>query len=232
MNIKTIISIVACIVVLFNCSKNDVQKGNVSLSLGDYEMAEEFFSSALADNPADFEARLGMGKALLQRAYSNFKDDDAFKRAVVNLQAAHTIESNENINYLLSEVWYNRSQQLLTAYDTVAATEALKSSLDYHPENTDALNTIGILYFMSGETTRSKRVFERALALDSDNTVLLFNAGLVFYHMDRIKTAHSLWLEALQRNSDDEEIVYWFALAESRLRKLESETITNEDELD
>ena len=56
------------LVVMAACTTSDLRKGAVALELGDYTMAINFFSRVLERKPAHFEARLGMGKALLQQA--------------------------------------------------------------------------------------------------------------------------------------------------------------------
>ncbi|MBN1129682.1 MAG: tetratricopeptide repeat protein, partial [Chitinispirillaceae bacterium] len=69
------------------CAPSDVEKGAVCLRLGDHAMAREFFTKALAADPRNFDARLGLGKALLQTAVDNANDTIAWREACRQIAA-------------------------------------------------------------------------------------------------------------------------------------------------
>lgn len=206
-------------VIFWGCGRSDIESGNICLRLGDYEMAEHFFSAALYRNPANYSARLGMGKALLQRAAVHRSESvSLWKRGLVHLEAAQSINPAEDLRPLLSDVWYRRSSQLLGKGDTTGALAALTRSIEHDPENVQALNSTGILYFRLGEHFRAKEIFKRALVIDTTYTALHFNLGMISYQSGDMSTAHSYWLSALKSSPEDQDLMYWFAVAEREMR--------------
>jgi tetratricopeptide (TPR) repeat protein len=205
--------------VLFGCTASDIHKGMVSLGLGDYTMAIVFFSRVLERDPARFEARLGMGKALLQRAFDNENDTVSWRQAVMHLEAARTIDSTaEEAGGLLSQVWAERGAQQLHAGDTIAALYALTRSIASDTKSSEPLNLAGIIYFRTGKTEKARQLFERAVAVDTANPTSLFNLGMLHWEEKQAREAHDLWLRALALSPQDEDILYWFAAAEKNLR--------------
>lgn len=200
------------------CTTSDLRKGNVALELGDYVMAINFFSRILEKNPAHFEARLGMGKALLQQAIDNSGDTVSWRMAVMHLEAARTLNGSSEAPKLLAQVWAERASGLLHAADTVAALEMLTKAIASDPQSAEPLNLAGIIYFRTGRPEKARILFERAAAADTSNPSLLFNLGMLHWEEKRIKEAYDLWLRALKKSPDDEDFLYWFAAAEKRLR--------------
>ena len=211
--------VAALLIVLTGCNRCDTDKGNICLALGDYEMAQYFFGRVLQKDPAHFEARLGKGKALLQKMAAVTGDDaQSWRRALIHLEAAADINPQHDLRSLLSEVWYRRSHAFLSKGDTAASLDALTRSVEFNAENIEALNTAGIIYFRLGETDKAEEIFKRAIKIDNVNTTLLFNLGMIYYRQDDLLQAHRLWFSALQNSPDDSEIIYWFAMAEKELR--------------
>src|SRR4051812_49379634 len=59
------------------CRSDELDKGQACLALGDYPMAQRFFAHAVESDPRGYAARLGLGQALLQKAYAE-NDSAAF----------------------------------------------------------------------------------------------------------------------------------------------------------
>lgn len=216
---KSIWLLLLAVVIIAGCGQSDIDKGNVCLRLGDYEMAEHFFGKALYRNPKDYGARLGMGKALLQRATAHSSDSvDIWKRGLVHLEAAESINPGEDLRPLLSDAWYRRSKHLLAKEDTSEALTALTRSIEHKPQNIDALNSAGVLYFRLGEVAKAKEILKSAIAIDSLNTALHFNLGMICYQDGETAEAHKYWLSALKNSPEDEDLMYWFAVAEREMR--------------
>ncbi|MBN1575474.1 MAG: tetratricopeptide repeat protein [Chitinispirillaceae bacterium] len=200
------------------CNSPDMHKGTIALELGDYSMAIRFFARVLERDPAHFEARLGMGKSLLQRAFDNRNDTVSWRQAIMHLEAAHTIDSTADVHGLLSQVWAERASELLHAGDTLAALEALTRAIALDPQSTEPLNLAGIIYFRTGKTDKALQLFEHAATIDTINPTSLFNLGMLYWEEKRTKEAHDLWLRALKQSPQDEDFLYWFAVAEKNLR--------------
>lgn len=220
--IKYICFLVALCLSGLHCGRSDLDKGMDCLTVGDHEMAEEFFRKELLRNPLNAGARLGMGKALLQRVSTQHPEDSGlWVRALTNLEAARTLNAASRTRELLSQVWLQRASYLLEQADTVEALSALTRAIEHDSRNGDALNLAGIVYFRIGEEVKARAIFNRALLSDSLNSSVLFNLGMVDWHEGNIAAAHGLWLRSLELSQDDSEILYWFARAEKELRSFQ-----------
>ncbi|MBN1757173.1 MAG: tetratricopeptide repeat protein [Chitinispirillaceae bacterium] len=206
-------------VVLAGCSSRDIRKGTIALELGDYTLAMHFFSRVIERNPANAEARLGMGKALLQQSSDIPGDSVSWRQAVMHLEAVRTLGKNTEIGPLLSQVWSERAVGLLRAGDTIRALESLTRSIAADPTCPEPLNLAGIIYFRMGRAAKARLLFERAIAVDSSSASSLFNLGMLCWEEEQIRDAHDLWLRALKLSPQDEDFLYWFAVAEKRLRE-------------
>ncbi len=203
---------------LISCSPDNIEKGNVCLSLGDYPMAIEFFNKEVRKHPKNYEARLGLGKSYLQKAVDNDQDTTSWKKALIHLEAVRTLNPNTETVKLISQVWAEYSQKLLSGGDTVSALEALSSALQYDPGSVEIINSTGILYFRLGYAEKAEVLFKKAVALDSTNVHSFFNLGMLFWSANDVENARTYWLKALSMSPEDEDILYWFARAEKVLR--------------
>ena len=204
--------------VIVGCTSTDIRKGTISLELGDYTMAIRFFSRVLERQPDHFAARLGMGKALLQKAVDNKNDSISWRQAILHLEAARTLNSGVEVHTLLSQVWSERGSKLLHSGDTIGALEALTRAIADDPEYSEPFNLAGIVYFRTGRAQKARMLFERAVQIDSTNPSPLFNLGMVYWEQEKFTDAHDLWMRALTLSPRDEEFLYWFAAAEKKLR--------------
>lgn len=217
---KNVLLLIAAAFLLFvNCSKSNILKGNACLSLGDYVMAEYFFEKALTSDPLSFDARLGMGKALLQHVIDNKNDTILWKKALLNLESAMNLHPHADLNSLVSDAWYERSQLLLGHNDTLGAFNALSRAIEINNLNITAINSIGILYFHQGDIDKSIILFKQAISADSTNSPALFNLGMALWSRNDYKSAHQYWLEASKLSPDDNDMVYWLAMAEKKLQE-------------
>lgn len=206
---------------LAGCSEDLLRKGTIALELGDYPLAISFFSKRTEQHPGDAAARIGLGKAYLQKAADNPEDTLSWRSALRNLEAAHTLKkSDSTIAMLLAQAWTERGKQLLFTKDTVAAIEALSRSIAIDKRYPEPLNLAGIVYYQTGNASRARLLFERALTLDTAHIPTLFNLGMLNWEASDIAAAHALWLRALNHAPEDAELVYWFSAAEKRLREM------------
>lgn len=208
----------AIALILLTCSPSEKRRGIIALELGDYPMAIRFFSRVLDRHPDDFDARLGMGKALLQQSVDNKNDSTSWRKAIMHFEAARTVNARADVHRLISQVWSERAYGLLHADDTLQALEALTEAILADPQSPEPLNLAGIIYFRTGNARKAKLLFERVLTIDSANASSLFNLGMVYWKQMLYEKAHGFWLRALKCSPEDEDFLYWFALAEKRLR--------------
>jgi len=216
--------LLACAAVLTGCGHANIEKGDTSLRLGDYPAAIKFFSAELQRRPDCYPARLGLAKAVFQKSVDEHIDLTLWKEGLMHLEAARTVapaEEEENVTALLSEAWVYHARALLAAADTVGALADLSRAIEYNPRSVEPLNLAGILYFQLGDAQKSIALFERAAAIDSTSPSAHFNLGMVHWQQGDIRSAHGHWLTALKLAPADEDILYWFALAEKNIREME-----------
>jgi tetratricopeptide (TPR) repeat protein len=204
---------------LFGCKSRDIEKGEVCLKLGDYPLASRFFSGEVLRHPDSYEARLGLGKALLQQGCANASDTGAWKNAIIQLEAAATLSPQDNIKPLLSEVYLKRAHSLLSGNDSIAALDALSHAIEYDNRAIEPINLAGIIYFRMGESDKAESLFAKAIGIDSANAAVRFNLGMVLWQAGRYDEAHAQWFAALAASPRDKDILYWYALAEKKKRE-------------
>lgn len=218
-SINLIIIFIICLLYLLGCSDNNIDKGNASLKLGDYTMAIEFYEAELKKDPQNYEARLGIGKAHIQKAVDMKNDTASWKRALTHLEAARTLQPDKDISPFLCEAWSVLGRIMLNLGDTVEALSSLARAIEYSPKNVEPLNLAGIIYFRLGEDEKAEVLFKKAIDINKNHASAYFNLGMIFWVRDQTEGAHKYWLEALKLAPEDDDILYWFAMAEKRLRK-------------
>lgn len=202
---------------LAGCRQSQVEKGRVSLSLGDYPLALRFFGGAVEENPEAYEARLGLGQALIQKAVAE-KDSASFAYGLVQLEACRSLLPSQDLSSLLGEAYTSWARVLLTSGDTVAALSAISKAIERDPGSPQSLNLAGIIYGKLEEPEKAQTLFRKALDRDSADASAHFNLGMIFWQRGNPEQAHAHWLKALQALPNDEDVLYWFALAEKKLR--------------
>jgi tetratricopeptide (TPR) repeat protein len=210
-----------CVIMLIisGCGNTAIEKGEICLRLGDYPMAAVFFSEEVKRHPESFDARLGLGKALLQQACADASDTGAWIGAIIQLEAAATLSPGDYIGTLLSEAYLQRAHMLLSEKDSIAALDALSRAIERNNRAVESINLAGIIYFRMGETDKAEALFAKATGIDSTNPAGRFNLGMVYWQAGRYEDARTQWYAALAASPRDKDIVYWYALAEKKKRE-------------
>jgi tetratricopeptide (TPR) repeat protein len=203
---------------LSGCRSGDLDKGQACLALGDYPLAQRFFGRAVEADPGGYEGRLGLGQALLQKAFAD-NDSLAFAGALIQLEACRSLRPSAEIGGLLAEAWMDRARGRLRSGDTLDALAALSKAIDRDPRDARPVNLAGIVYGKLGEAGKAEALFRKALALDSADASAHFNLGMLRWQAGGVREAHAQWLAALKTLPNDEDILYWFALAEKKMRE-------------
>lgn len=217
MILKTKITFVILLpLILFvNCTDQLIEKGNKNILLGDYQRAIILFSKAVDRDPESFDARLGLGKALLQQlSVIENASDEQWSACLTNLEAARTLDPSLSVGKILSVAWNQRAVALLNNSDTTASLAALMKSIQYDKKNAKPLNLAGVLYFCKGEQDKAFSLFSLVMQIDSLSPSGAFNSGIVAWSKGDCSNARSIWRQALRRFPDDKELLYWTALAE------------------
>lgn len=202
------------LLLLISCQKDSVKSGYQCLMLGDYVMAIDFFNEELRKDPRNFDARAGMGKALLQKSFANDQDTVSLHQALVHLQAARSIEARDELDTMLKDVWLISGRARLKAEDTIGALISFTFALDYDPTNVEALNFSGIIFSSFGHMGKADSLFTAAMARDKN---ACFNAGMAKFYGKKYNDAVRIWKSMLKSDSSDISLKHWITLAEQQM---------------
>lgn len=203
------------IAVLFSCSDHSIELGNRNLALGDYQRAVHLFSTAVDRNPNSFEARLGLGKALLQQLSAGSQNDELWNGCIINLEAARTLNTAAEEEKLLSAAWNQRAAYKLELKDSTGAIHSLLKSLEYDKANIKSLNLAGILYYNRNEYKKALSMFSLVTHFDSLSPTGDFNKGMIYWAGGDCKSARDAWKRALGKSPLSSDLSYWIALSDS-----------------
>jgi len=203
---------------VIGCYRDSIEKGEMCVKLGDYATAIDIFSGIVKAHPDRFEARLGLGKALLQKS-ADLGDVVLWKEGIVQLEAAQTLSPYTAIRPLLSDAWLQRGRQLIATGDSTEGLDALARSLEYNPRSLDPLNLAGIIYFQHGDAEKAESLFAKAVIIDGSHAASRFNLGMIQWCRGAWAEAHANWLAALKASPNDPDIIYWFSRAERKIRE-------------
>ncbi|HEX3019268.1 MAG TPA: tetratricopeptide repeat protein [Chitinispirillaceae bacterium] len=209
-----IVNVIIAFVLLVNCTDDLIQKGKRNLDLGDYQRAVYIFNKVVDRDPDCFDARLGLGKALLQQISVGTQRDELWIACLTNLEAARTLKPDTSIQKILSVAWHQRAVYLLECKDSSGALQSLLKSVEYDKTNAKPLNLAGILYFNKGDLDKAFTLFSLVTDLDTLSPSGYFNAGIVLWTQGDCPGSKRLWLDALVRFPENKDLLYWAALAE------------------
>jgi tetratricopeptide (TPR) repeat protein len=213
-----LIALLVCMA-LVGCKSKNIERGSLCLRLGDYPMAIAFFTQEVQRRPDSYEARLGLGKALLQQAFDRTGDTLSWKNALIQLEAARTLSASDTVRPLLSQAYLEHAHVLLLRRDSLAALEALVRAIEYNNRAIEPVNLAGIVYFRMGEVDKAEMLFNRAIALDSGSAAARFNLGMVCWQRGQYDEARAFWFRALSASPADKDLIYWCAVAEKKCRE-------------
>jgi tetratricopeptide (TPR) repeat protein len=203
------------ILFLFSCSNRSIELGNKNLVLGDYQRAVHLFSTAVDRNPNSFDARLGLGKALLQQLGAGSQNDELWNGCIINLEAARTLNTSAEVEKLLSAAWNQRAAYKLELKDSTGAIHSLLKSIEYDKSNIKSLNLAGILYYNRNEFKKALSMFSLVTHFDSLSPTGDFNKGMIYWAGGDCKSAKSAWKSALGKSPLSSDLSYWIALSDS-----------------
>ena len=203
---------------LAGCGRKDLEKGWISLGLGDYPLAIRFFQAGLEADPGRYDAHLGLGQSLLQKSFAE-NDSAAFAYGLIQLEACRSLAPSNDISGILADAYYERAKLLLRGRDTLSALGNLSKAIERGPGNPKPLNLAGIVYGKLGEPDKAESLFRKALEIDSADASANFNLGMILWEAGETRPAHGHWLKALKKLPHDEDVLYWFALSEKQLRE-------------
>lgn len=205
----------------FFCSKTTslLEKGKINLELGDYMRARGYFEAEVNKNPSSAEARLWLGKALMQQFAAQPEDSSLLINCITQLEASRTIEPGNEVEKILSIAWFKRAKYLVNRKDTISAIRAISRSISLDPKATGPLNLAGTLYFYRCETSKALNLFKLVIKTDTNSVSGYFNTGMVYWADSNYSEAYSHWCKAAILSPEDREILVWAARARERISR-------------
>ncbi|MGD0303236.1 MAG: tetratricopeptide repeat protein [Candidatus Acidiferrales bacterium] len=185
--------------------------GNVYLSKGDMPRAIEAFQKAIQLNPYYWVNENSLGSA-----YFNAGDYD---KALEAFKQVATLEPDVNAGYA------NSGNVLIQQGKYSEAVPYLQKALQIEPD-AGAYSNIGTAYFYLKQYAEAAQAFEKAVALNANDTQLTVNLGDAYRALGQTDKAHAAYQQAitagykeLQTNPADTTVLSAVALAYANLGK-------------
>lgn len=210
-----VVRALGCLVVLsllVGCERLQ-EKGRICLEQGDWERACRFYGEAVDRDPSDLEARLGLGKALLQKSQAleaDHRDKTGdWDAAVKELTIATAMRQDTGVASALYMARLQAAHALARDGDTAATLGRLEDLVKAWPGRTAARNFEAVLRYRRGEYEKALGLFQENVRLDSGDVSAAFNLGLLCLHTGRPALATDYLLKAARLSPKDPEILYW-----------------------
>ncbi len=172
----------------FEFGRNYLSLGSIFFQRGYLECAEDFFQSALTDDPSSAEAFYGVGSVYLRRQ-KNSQARECFERAA-NLKPKYP-ETAPN-------AWNNLGLLAARAGDSEKAIGYFGRALQLDPDHFVALENLGNAYRQQKRWGEARAVLERALAIKPADAEANYSLGMVFAQLDDTPRAYEYLQKALQ----------------------------------
>ena len=163
-------------------ARDDVNAASLRLEARDAEGARTLYERALAVNPDNAQASLGMGIVLERLG----RGDEAAAFYTRSIAADPDPAAYNNLG-----VWYQRRGKLDEAEDAYRHAIALK------PNFAQAHDNLGIIHALGGDTDQAIAAFETALRFDPKSCEAETNLGHALQRAGRREEARGHWEHAL-----------------------------------
>jgi len=142
--------------------------------LGRYEAAIEIYEKAQEIEFEDWEIWHHRGLCLEKLS--------KWEECIDSYQSANTVQQHDSTFMRLANVYIQRS-------DPSSAIETLKEALEFSPESSLLLTTLGLLYLQTKDHFNAFTTLGSSLALDPTNATTILAAGSIIQHNQDIDVA-------------------------------------------
>lgn len=210
-------------------------RGIVFLEENKLAAAKEDFDAALAKDSGNYDMRIDIARALMEKGYEN--DGKAYLQAAMGAnekkisdydkgRLSYYMGDYENArNYLESAKGNKNAEAALLLGQTYEklgdynyAASVYSNYLTAHPDNVILFNRLGMCKLQAGDAQGALECFEKALALeDSSMTqVLKFNQIAAYEYLGEFDQANVLMRSYLQIYPDDQDALREYEFLKSR----------------
>lgn len=172
----------------FEFGRNYLSLGSIFFQRGYVASAEDFFASALKEDPSSAEAFYGLGSVYLKQQ-NNGPAREYFDKAT-KVKAAYP-ETTQN-------AWNNLGLLAAREGDTTGAIACFQQALQLDPDYFIALQNLGNAYRQQKRWEDARKTLERALAINPGDPEANYSLGMVFAQTDDLVRANERLRNALQ----------------------------------
>jgi tetratricopeptide (TPR) repeat protein len=193
-------------------------KGTIFLARGDKPTAVRHLKKAIADNPALLDPHFVLGNLCLQE--KNLEQAMAHYKAVLSLDEKNVaaVMALGDIHYLRkenkdAEDYYRRALSIKSNYAPAAnnlafilsgnenkleeAARFAQLAVKKMPQNANARDTMGWIFYRQGNYPKAIAEFEQSLALEPKNVLAHYHMGVTYYKRGEFEKSRALIKKAL-----------------------------------
>lgn len=188
--------------------------GNDALFKGDYQLAVQKYSDAIAAAPSMALPYINRGVAYV--SLSKFQEAMAdAEKALSLLENGSNPSSHSAIAYQVKGIVFQNQKNYKLAI------ESFSKSLDFEPSDAKLWNSRGGAYFLSKDYGNALKDFDKAIELDASKAMFYSNRASVKMGLNDVAAALKDLDEALKLNDADPLVYYTRGNAYSRLSKFD-----------
>lgn len=170
--------------------------GGILYQKGEYEEAIDLLEQSIENGSAD-------GRVYYQLAFC-YQQTGMIDKAIVGYQKAIESFGSEEIKHRYgSYSYYNLALLLKDKEKNSEAIEVLSTMLGKYPNNTEAHNLLGWLYWKGGYRKEAIEEYKESVDLVSEQENAQYNLGILYYNEGKVKEAQSVLKKVLQLNPDN-----------------------------
>jgi tetratricopeptide (TPR) repeat protein len=165
--------------------------GNAYLSSRQYEKAEEHLKEA-STLPARRPLKTNIFGSLADTYAGLEKWDSAFEY----YQKAIELDTQNPVIYNNYAYYLSQQEQLLPKAEELAL-----RALEFSPNNTSFLDTVGWIYYKQGQLQKAQKYIQQAVNSADPSADILEHMGDVLLKLDKPNEAKKWWQKALEKDS-------------------------------
>ena len=164
--------------------------GSTLNQLKRYDEAVKVLEKAYQSNPDDLNIIVSLGVAYEE--LKMYTESDSLHESAIRTYPNEALLLN-NYGYSLGDRGIHLDRAL----------EMAKKAIIIDPENGAYLDTIGWIYFKSGDFEKAREYIENALSKREDSAVVIEHLGDVYFKLGNLEKASEYWNQALQKDPDN-----------------------------
>ena len=210
------------VLLILDACSNDMERGEQALEIGDYARAQKSFARVLDKNPKDFEARYGSALAHYGIAEEEERAGRSnallWRNSYEEFRILWHVDSSETVRPMYSNCLFYLARATLAENPRADVMNLLAQSVKLDPTNYFSLNLQALLYESLGYKKRSEETFIYIVTKFPKFAEAYFNLGNLYWKRGDIEDAWDIWSMGLENVPQNDDLLYWTAVAEDSLK--------------